>query len=135
MPTDPPSKTNMLMLMHCDLRENRKCKLCLQHNSVPRQLWKLVSLLVRDEISGHLVGLCSVASVDSSLAGLSPPQLYPPTVHSAVFGGLKTASAVFEWQRQGRGAPPSSFSHILFEGANMGPSLQATGLSVPRGTQ
>lgn len=33
---------------------------------------------------------------------------------------------MFEWQRRGRGAPQSSFSHILFEGANMYTSLQAT---------
>lgn len=34
------------------------------------ELWKLAALLTWDVISGPLVGLCSIVSVDSSLAGL-----------------------------------------------------------------
>lgn len=122
--------------MNPDLREIENVNYAYSALTVPGQrrqqeLWKLASLLVREAISGHLVGLCSVASVDSS-----PRLRYIPRLSALLFSeALKTAGAVFEWQQRGGGAPPSSFSHILFEGANMGPSLQATRLSAPRGTQ
>lgn len=89
------------------------------------ELWKLAGRLIWDVISGHLVGLCSIASMDSSLAAL-PRLIYIPDCPICYFWSLKTAPSMFEWQRRGRGAPQSSFSHILFEGANMYTSLQAT---------
>lgn len=59
---------------------------------------------------------------------IPPTPLPPPCSHCPLccFWSLKAATSMFEWQRRGRGAPQSSFSHILFEGANMYTSLQAT---------
>lgn len=48
------------------------------------ELWKLAALLAWDVISGHLVGLCSIASVDSSLAGL-PRLSYVPRLSTLLF--------------------------------------------------
>lgn len=117
---------------------NLKCKLCLRCISVPTQRWEqsygnLAELHIWDVISGHLVGLRSIASLDSSRDG-HPSLTYPhptppfPSSHCPLccFWSLKAATSMFEWQRRGRGAPQSSFSHILFEGANMYASLQAT---------
>lgn len=48
------------------------------------ELWKLAGRLIWDIISGHLVGLCSTASMDSSLAAL-PRLIYIPRLSNLLF--------------------------------------------------
>lgn len=68
--------------MNCDLRQIENVNYAwgaLQSRCSQRaELWELAALLAWDAISGQLVGLCSSASMDSSLAGLPRLSHVPP---------------------------------------------------------